>query len=154
LALLDDGATYSNEGRIKLVNYSKAKRDQDLVTFKAHDSGIGALKLSPDGSLVATASVKGTLIRIFETHTGKQVNEVRRGAEKAKICDIIIDPENQYLSCSSDTGTVHIFSIASKEVENKKSVFSSLGGSYFSSQWSFGQFKVNDPRCKIALLPM
>ena len=66
------------------------------------------------GTLLATASDKGTLIRIFSTATGKALHELRRGAEKAEICSICFDMKSNWLACSSDRSTIHIFSIKTK----------------------------------------
>jgi len=110
------------------------------------------MRLSPDGTLLATASGKGTLIRVFDTETAKKIAEFRRGSDYALISDIIIDKDNKYISCASDKGTAHIFALKGGEVENKKSSLYALGGGYFGGQWSFGQFKVKDPVCKLALL--
>ena len=64
----------------------------------------------------------------------------------------MIDTNNNYLSCASDKGTVHVFAIGPSEIENKKSTLNALGGGYFGAQWSFGQFKIKDSKSKIALL--
>lgn len=77
----------------------------------AHESGIAALALNSDGSLLATASDKGTLIRIFNNNNGEMVQEVRRGSEKAIIYTITFNATSTLLACSSDRGTVHIFSL-------------------------------------------
>ena len=55
------------------------------------------------------------------------------------------------LACASDQGTIHLFKIND---ENKKSNFASLSGlsSFFGSQWSSAQLRVNDQYCKIAIL--
>lgn len=50
---------------------------------------------------------------------------------------------NEYVSCASDQGTIHVFKIekdnSNDEVQNKKSALSSLSNAigYFGSKWSF-----------------
>ena len=81
------------------------------VTIKAHNSNISCLALNSDGSLVATASDKGTLIRIYRSDNGEFLQEVRRGKENAEIYTISFNNSNQFLACTSDRGTIHIFSL-------------------------------------------
>lgn len=77
----------------------------------AHDSNIACFTLTTDGLLLATASTKGTLIRIFNTMDGTRLQEVRRGGNRAEIYSIALSPNVQWLAVSSDKGTVHIFSL-------------------------------------------
>nr|DAD38560.1 TPA_asm: hypothetical protein HUJ06_012882 [Nelumbo nucifera] len=79
--------------------------------INAHDNHIACLTLTMDGLLLATASTKGTLIRIFNTMDGTRLQEVRRGVDKAEIYSIALSPNVQWLAVSSDKGTVHIFSL-------------------------------------------
>lgn len=79
--------------------------------INAHDSHIACLTLTMDGLLLATASTKGTLIRIFNTMDGTRLQEVRRGVDRADIYSIALSPNVQWLATSSDKGTVHIFSL-------------------------------------------
>ncbi|MQL73835.1 hypothetical protein Taro_006168, partial [Colocasia esculenta] len=79
--------------------------------INAHDSHIACLTLTMDGLLLATASTKGTLIRIFNTMDGSCLQEVRRGADKAEIYSIALSPNVRWLAASSDKGTIHIFSL-------------------------------------------
>lgn len=64
-----------------------------------------------DGSLLATSSEKGTLIRIYRTDTGEFLHEVRRGSDKAEIYSVCFNSSSKLLACSSDKGTIHIFSL-------------------------------------------
>lgn len=134
------------QGSIKINNNDASH------TVKAHDGSIVALALSPDSKRWATASEKGTLIRIFDTSTGSKIQEVRRGADPAKIYSIAFS-SNDLLAVSSDKGTVHIFALKKSESEeaetskNTTSYFGFMKGvlpEYFSSEWSFAQFKFNE----------
>jgi len=49
------------------------------------------MALNFSGSLLATASDKGTLIRIFSTEDGTPLQEVRRGTDKAEIFSLTFD---------------------------------------------------------------
>ena len=148
-------------GSVKVKNYDK----QNEIIIKAHKGPINCLQLNKDGTILATASDKGTLIRLFDTSTGEAIQELRRGSENADIFSIAFDDANKFLAVSSDRKTIHIFIININKEEkieknennensasNKKSVFGKfsnilgMGKKYFNSEWSFAQFKVNSPK--------
>ena len=122
------------------------------------------IQLNKDGSILATASEKGTLIRLFDTTTGDIIKELRRGTENAEIYSVAFDDTNRFLAVSSDRKTIHIFIINKEEnkieqnenennlASNKKSMFGNLanffgmGKNYFNSEWSFAQFKINSTK--------
>lgn len=81
-----------------------------------HRHPLAAIALAHNGKLVATASEKGTLIRVFSTGDGTQLNEVRRGSDPARIYSIAFSRGDnpEWLAASSDKGTVHIFSLTSR----------------------------------------
>lgn len=79
--------------------------------ISSHDSQIACLTLTLDGLLLATASTKGTLIRIFNTMDGTLLQEVRRGMDRADIYSMALSPSVQWLAVSSDKGTIHLFSL-------------------------------------------
>ncbi|XWS65640.1 hypothetical protein CRYUN_Cryun05aG0131400 [Craigia yunnanensis] len=82
-----------------------------MKLINAHDSLIACFTLTFDGLLLATASTRGTLIRIFNTMDGTRLQEVRRGVDRADIYSIALSPNVQWLAVSSDKGTVHIFNL-------------------------------------------
>ncbi|CAL5435360.1 unnamed protein product [Camellia sinensis] len=90
----------------------------------ARDSQIACLNLTMDGLLLATASTKGTLIRIFNTIDGTKLQEVCRGVEKADIFRIALSPNVQWLAVSGDKGTVHLFSLRVRVVGEDSSTCS------------------------------
>jgi len=66
--------------------------------------------MNDDGTLLVTASEKGTLIRIFDLkNEGKALREYRRGSDRAEIFNLVFTKDSNYVGCSSDKGTVHIF---------------------------------------------
>lgn len=135
-------------GHVKIIHFSK---DKHIVQIKCQNSALSCLKLSKDGKLLATTSSKGTLVRIWDTWTGEQLNELRRGADQAVISDISFDPDNNVVACASDKGTIHLFNM--NQEGNKKSSLSALSGvvSYFGSKWSASQMKIGDTYSKCAL---
>ena len=73
-----------------------------------------ALQLSRDGATLATASDKGTLVRVFDTATGAPLRELRRGADRAAIHSIAFAPKGDYLAVASDKGTAHVYALMSR----------------------------------------
>jgi len=147
--------------------------------IQGHDSSLVAFALSFDGKLLATASEKGTLIRIWDTASGEKLQELRRGADQADIQSLCFSPKtSKWLAVSSDKGTIHIFKVKrpptgekqstvssntnnkeekekekEKEAENPTSNLTMLKGvlpKYFSSEWSFAQFRVPDVKTAVA----
>lgn len=57
-----------------------------IKLINAHDSHISCLSLTLDGFLLATASIKGTLVRIFNTIDGTQLQEVSSLIMHFEIC--------------------------------------------------------------------
>lgn len=60
------------KGEVRVELYSSRR----TKFIQAHDSSLACLSLSLDGSLLATASNKGTLVRIFNTADGTKLQEV------------------------------------------------------------------------------
>jgi hypothetical protein len=83
----------------------------NVSIIPAHGTALRALEISTDGSILATASEKGTLIRVFSTYTGTRVAEFRRGVDPATIFSIGVSPNNSMLAVTSDKSTLHLFDL-------------------------------------------
>lgn len=67
--------------------------------------------ISNDGSFVATASEKGTIVRLYKVADGKLLKEFRRGMKPVSITGLAFSSDNSLLLASSNTGTVHLFDL-------------------------------------------
>lgn len=95
---------------------------------------------------------------------GECIQELRRGSEYATIYSIAYDIKSQWLACSSDSGTIHIFAlklteeesdkvknIQTKNKKSKLSIFSKIS-SYFDSEWSFALFRTTEKKTKVGFI--
>lgn len=53
--------------------------------IQAHETELGALSVNPDGTLIASASQRGTVIKIFSADGGETLQTLRRGSGNAII---------------------------------------------------------------------
>jgi WD repeat-containing protein 45 len=96
-------------GKVQLVELSSG----NVSIIPAHTSALRALDLSRDGTLLATASETGTLIRVFNTSNCTKIAELRRGVDPAFIFSIAISPDSSMLAVTSDKSTLHVFDLPS-----------------------------------------
>ncbi|XP_057778166.1 autophagy-related protein 18a-like [Salvia miltiorrhiza] len=146
-------------GCVRVEQYATAKCNHVM----AHNSSVAFVALMDDGRLMATASSKGTLVRVFTTMDGSLLKELRRGSERAAIYSLSFSPTGRWLAASSDKGTVHVFSLKvdsrssrtsrSQVAETNELALLSLSRlsfikgvlpKYFSSEWSVAQFRVQE----------
>ncbi|KAH9850701.1 WD40-repeat-containing domain protein [Lenzites betulinus] len=123
----------------------------------AHTTALSTLTVPPSGRLLATTSSRGTLIRIWDTTTGKLVRELRRGTDKAEIYGVAFRPDEREVCVWSDKGTVHVFALTSGSgASNRQSTFSPLTPfiplpKYFDSEWSYAQYRIPAQSAHISL---
>eukprot|EP00929_Paragymnodinium_shiwhaense_P057854 TRINITY_DN28976_c0_g1_i1.p1 TRINITY_DN28976_c0_g1~~TRINITY_DN28976_c0_g1_i1.p1 ORF type:complete len:429 (-),score=44.55 TRINITY_DN28976_c0_g1_i1:268-1554(-) len=79
------------------------------MTIGAHQTSLAAMAITYGGSLLATASETGTIVRVYDTNTGAKLQELRRGADKAEVHSLAFSPTGEWLVVASDRGTVHVF---------------------------------------------
>lgn len=117
------------------------------VVIDAHQNDLSCLCLSLSGTMVASASVRGTLVRIHDTATRQRLRELRRGSDQAILYCITFDHSGDFISTCSDKGTVHIFAVRDSSL-NRRSAFSAVTGmtglftAYGESEWGMAQFTI------------
>nr|ACG28490.1 WD-repeat domain phosphoinositide-interacting protein 3 [Zea mays] len=148
----------AQKGQVRVEHYGARK----TKFINAHTSRVSCFALSQDGRLIATASTKGTLVRIYNAAEGNLLQEVRRGADRAEIYSLAFSNNLQYLAVSSDKGTIHVFNLKinvgstandkpipapDPEVSHISPPLSFIKGvlpKYFHSEWSVAQFRLHE----------
>ncbi|KAF7489279.1 WD repeat domain phosphoinositide-interacting protein 2 [Sarcoptes scabiei] len=149
---------YPARNTIGEVNIFDADKLEDKLTIAAHDNPLVSLTFDSQGIKLATASEKGTVIRVFSTLTGECIYEFRRGyARCVSIYSLSFSSDSKFLCASSNTETVHIFKLTEIKTQDDPSVTNYLkkfcqSASYFNpvaeimNQWrSFATVKL--PLC-------
>ena len=85
-----------------------------LCELHAHRTPLAALAFSPDGQLLASASEKGTVVRLHALPSAVPIATLRRGLAPAGIASLAFGPRTAgppLVVAASDTGTVHVFRV-------------------------------------------
>ena len=103
---------------------------------------------------------------------GEKISEFRRGTKSVSMYCISFDPNDKFIGCTSDAGTLHIFSIFGimkllnennnknnkfdEEPKNTKSFLGKIGGllkiknSYLNSDRFFAKYKIQENNSLLA----
>uniref|UniRef100_A0A8K9XFK2 WD repeat domain, phosphoinositide interacting 1 n=1 Tax=Oncorhynchus mykiss TaxID=8022 RepID=A0A8K9XFK2_ONCMY len=107
-----------------------------VTMIPAHDSPLAALTFNSSGTKLASASERGTVIRVFSIPEGQRMFEFRRGMKRyVNISSLSFSPDAQFLCASSNTETVHIFKLEHGEEECP--TWGSYVGKMFSAASSY-----------------
>jgi autophagy-related protein 18 len=79
--------------------------------IQAHKSPLSFLSINSTGSLLATSSDKGTVIRVWSIPGAEKLYQFRRGTREAKIYSMNFNLVSTLLAVSSVHDTVHIFKL-------------------------------------------
>ncbi|WPH04406.1 Autophagy-related protein [Acrodontium crateriforme] len=85
---------------------------EEVTVIQAHQAPVSCIAINNDGKLMATASEKGTIIRVFSIPDGKKLYQFRRGSIPARIYCMSFNATSTLLCVSSATETVHVFKLA------------------------------------------
>lgn len=104
------GATHvsSTSGDVLLFDALKL---QAINVVEAHRSPLSCVTLNNTGTTLATASDKGTIIRVFSVPSAHKLYQFRRGSLPSRIYSMSFNTTSTLLCVSSATETVHIFQL-------------------------------------------
>lgn len=102
------GATHvsTTSGDVLLFDALKL---QAINVVEAHRSPLSCVTLNNTGTILATASDKGTIIRVFSVPSAHKLYQFRRGSMPSRIYSMSFNTTSTLLCVSSATETVHIF---------------------------------------------
>ncbi len=79
--------------------------------------------------MLATASDKGTVIRVFSIPDAEKLGEYRRGTKTARVWSMNFNVTGTLLVVSSDTETVHVYKLDSKDSPRRRKGLGERGNS-------------------------
>lgn len=85
---------------------------EEVTVIQAHQAPLSFIAINNEGTLMATSSEKGTVIRVFSIPDGKKLYQFRRGSIPARIYSMSFNATSTLLCVSSATETVHVFKLA------------------------------------------
>ncbi|TKR89731.1 hypothetical protein L596_013788 [Steinernema carpocapsae] len=119
------------------VNLFDGNNLTPMKGFNAHDGPIAALRFNSAGTMMATASDKGTVIRVYGVPSGNRMYEFTRGMSRCvNIYSLAFSGDSTYLCSSSNTETVHVFKLTKQEEQSAESRQQEHGG-YMDMLWNY-----------------
>ncbi|EEH06592.1 conserved hypothetical protein [Histoplasma capsulatum G186AR] len=86
-----------------------------INVVEAHKSPLSCLAINTEGTLLATASDKGTIIRVFSVPDAQKLYQFRRGSMPSRIFSMSFNITSTLLCVSSATETIHIFKLGHQD---------------------------------------
>lgn len=99
--------------------------DGDSRVIDAHSKELSCIAVNSSGTLVATASMHGTVVKVWSTQSGQNLYRLRRSMRQAVVTSIAFREDDRFLALTSDSLTVHLFRLegdcASSRADNSRS---------------------------------
>lgn len=99
----------------------------DQVTPRPHSNRIRAVAISADGSRGLSVSEKGTAIKVIDVETKTVVRQLMRGVNPNEVRTLALNAAATLAACISETGTLHVFSLAAAAAAGAPLAFSVTG---------------------------
>ncbi|XP_054611054.1 WD repeat domain phosphoinositide-interacting protein 1-like isoform X1 [Dunckerocampus dactyliophorus] len=138
---------YPGSATIGEITVYDANNLSTVTLIQAHASPLAALAFNASGTKLASASEKGTVIRVFSIPEGQRMFEFRRGMKRyVSISSLSFSADAQFLCASSNTETVHIFKLEqhSPSQEEESPTWSAYVGKMFTAASTYLPAQVSD----------
>lgn len=89
-----------------------------INVVEAHRSPLSAVTFNNEGTVMATASDKGTIIRVFSVPDAHKLYQFRRGSMPSRIFSMAFNITSTLLCVTSATETVHIFKLGAYQPQS------------------------------------
>ncbi|XP_020499906.1 WD repeat domain phosphoinositide-interacting protein 1 isoform X2 [Labrus bergylta] len=132
--------SYPGSATIGEIIVYDANHLNTVTMIPAHDSPLAALNFNASATKLASASERGTVIRVFSIPEGQRLFEFRRGMKRyVNIRSLSFSPDGQFLCASSNTETVHIFKLEQigPSEEDEAATWTAYVGKMFSAASSY-----------------
>jgi len=93
---------------------------QAINVIEAHRAPLSCIAANRQGTRLATASDKGTIIRVFSIPDGQKLFQFRRGSMPSRIYSMSFNDDSTLLCVSSATDTIHVFKLATASEQYTK----------------------------------
>lgn len=87
-----------------------------INVVEAHKSPLSSIIFNNEGTVMATASDKGTIIRVFSIPDGNKLYQFRRGTMPSRIYSMAFNITSTLLCVSSASDTIHIFKLGKENM--------------------------------------
>nr|XP_040032666.1 WD repeat domain phosphoinositide-interacting protein 1-like isoform X2 [Gasterosteus aculeatus aculeatus] len=138
---------YPGSATVGEITVYDANNLSTLTLIQAHDSPLAALAFNGSGTKLASASEKGTVIRVFSVPEGQRLFEFRRGMKRyVRISSLSFSADAQFLCASSNTETIHIFKLEqhSPSRDEQSPTWSAYMGKMFTAASTYLPSQVSD----------
>ncbi|KAJ7738695.1 WD40 repeat-like protein [Mycena olivaceomarginata] len=112
---------------------------------RAHRSPLAVMALSASGGLLATASGKGTVIRVFATPSLDKLYQFRHGTRETSIYSLAFNGAGTLLAAGSEHGTVHLWRVGKPPGDKDKGGSSSAPPSSYNGSNGNGSGDAHSP---------
>ena len=98
-----------------------------INVVEAHKSPLSCIIFNSEGTIMATASDKGTIIRVFSIPDAHKLYQFRRGSMPSRIYSMAFNITSTLLCVSSASETIHIFKLGANNMATGDEPTSPIG---------------------------